>query len=229
MHRIVLIGATLALSLNASLAAAQCETELQAVLAERPQFAELPPDDELIARRNVRGLATAARQLAADGHEAACLEALDALAVALTGYHMHLIDRPVGEVQGGEDLRATGAALDVRDPRLMPVTEQRLAFATRDLRGNDVFSLSGDVVGEFEGFLTGRGERPGYVLIGTGGFWNVFENRVAVPASLVRWDPEKRLFYVPFGEEQLKNAPEYDREGGWDAALNDQYYARLVE
>lgn len=228
MHRIGLVGAALALSLNAGWAAAQCQPELDAVLAETPELGTLPPDDEIMARRTVRGLATAARQLATDGHEAACLEALDALAIALTGYHTYLVDRPAGAVQGAEDLRTSGAALDERDPRLVPVTEAQLAFATRELTGNSVFSFAGDRIGEFEGFLPGRGEIPGYVLIGTGGFWDVFENRIAVPAALVRWDPKKRLFYVPFGSEQLEGAPEYDADSGWDAAQNDQYYARLV-
>lgn len=228
MQRIGLTGVVLALVLGAGHAgAAECETELEAVLAETPDFGGLAPDDEIMARQTVRGLAAAARQLSADGHEAGCIAALDALAMAVTGYHLHLADTPVGEVKGAEDLSRTDAALDQRDPRLVPITDAELGLATRELEGSSVFSFQGERVGEFEGLLAGR-QGAAHVLIGLGNFWSVFEDTVAVPAALVAWDPQNRLFYVPLTGEELENAPEYQDGGGWDAALNDDYFARLA-
>lgn len=228
MQRIGLIGVAVALVLGAGQAgAAECEPELEAILTETPDLAGLAPDDEIMARQTVRGLAAAARQLAADGHEDACVAALDALAMALTGYHLHVVDAPVGEVKGAEDLTRTDAALDQRDPRLVPLTDAELGFATRELEGNSVFNFQGERVGEFEGFVAGR-QGAAHVLIGLGNFWSVFEDTVAIPDELVAWDPQNRLFYVPFARDELQNAPEYDDGGDWDAALNDDYFARLA-
>lgn len=242
MQRIGLIGRTrarlaapgvaLALALTAGGAgAAECDAGLSALLAETPDIGQLPPDQAVLARQTLRDMAAAARQLSAEGHEIACAATLDAIAKAMTDYKIDLIDRePSGTIKGAEDLIVPEAALDVRDPRLVPLTAEGLAFATREVEGNAVFSYEGERIGEFEGLLSGIGGYATHVVIGHGGFWDMFDDRAAIPINLVRWDRERRLFYVPFGEEALEDAPEYgSAEDGWDAEMNDEYFAGLAE
>ena len=235
MQRIGLIGATLAglaLALaSGSAGAAGCRTQLSALLEETPDLSQLPPDRALLARRTLRELAAAARQLDADGHEAACIAALDALAKAMTDYKIDLVGRePAGTIKGAEDQVLPEAALDVRDPRLVPLTVEGLAFTTRAVKGNAVFNYEGERVGEFQGLLSGPDGFATHVMIGHGGFWTMFDKRAAIPIDMVRWDPDRRLFYIPYGEDELAAAPVYDPDADdWDAAMNDEFYASLAE
>lgn len=224
-----LAGLALALAAN-SAGAAECRTQLSALLEETPDVSQLPPDRAVLARRTLRELATAARQLDADGHEAACIATLDAVARAMTDYKIDLVDpEPAGTIKGAEDQILPEAALDQRDPRLVPLTAEGLAFTTGEVKGNAVFSYEGERVGEFQGLLSGPGGYATHVLIGHGGFWTMFDKRAAIPIETVRWDRDRRLFYIPYGEEELAAAPAYDSDADdWDAAMNDDYYTSLA-
>lgn len=235
MQRIGLTGtalAGLALALTpVGAGAAECRAQLSALLEETPDVGQLPPDRAVLARRTLRELATAARQLDADGHEAACIATLDAVAKAMTDYKIDLVDaEPVGAIKGADDQILPEAALDERDPRLVPLTTEGLTFTTQDVKGNAVFSYDGERVGEFEGLLAGQGGYATHAVIGHGGFWTMFDKRAAIPIDLVRWDRERRLFYIPYGEDELAAAPVYDPDADdWDAAMNDEYYASLAQ
>lgn len=235
MQRIGLIGtalAGLALALAAgSAGAAECRTQLSALLEETPDVSQLPPDRAVLARRTLRELATAARQLDADGHDGACIATLDAVAKAMTDYKIDLVDQgPAGTIKGADDQILSDAALDERDPRLVPLTAEGLAFTTQDVKGNAVFSYDGERVGEFEGLLAGTGGYATHVVIGHGGFWTMFDKRAAIPIDAVRWDRDRRFFYIPYGEDELAAAPVYDPDAdAWDATMNDEFYASLAD
>lgn len=226
MRGVMVLGAATVLALAAGPAHARCAGELEAVMAEAPEIADLPPDQQLLARETMRDLRSAAHRLNGDGLELACLATVDALAEVMTDYHL-AVDEPApsGTVQGGEDIEETDAALDARDPRLLPLTAADMAFATRDVIGNAVYNYQGEEVGEFAGLRTGRGGVT-HALIEPTDFWSISDDSAAVPVDLVRWDPQHALFYVPLNAEQLQKAPAYaSAEGAWDPEMNDRYYA----
>lgn len=226
MRGMIVLGAVAVLVLAVGSAHARCADELEAVMSEAPEIRDLPPDRQMLARETMRDLRSAAHRLDADGLELACLATVDALAEVMTDYHLAVgASAPTGTVWGGEDVERTDAALDARDPRLLPLTAGDLAFATRDVTGNAVYNYQGEEVGEFTGVRTGRGGIT-HVLIEPTDFWSIGDDSAAVPADLVRWDPQHALFYVPLSAEQLQDAPAYESgEGAWDPEMNDRYYA----
>jgi hypothetical protein len=231
MQRIGPSGATVALALLASGAdAGECLARHEALVAETPDLAALPPARAVPARRTLRDLSAAARRLDAEGHEAACIATLDALARAMTDYTLAAIEREAAGTAGGADERPLPeAAPDERDPRLLPLTAPGLGFTTGELTGNSVVTYGGEHIGEVQGLRT---ERDGYVshlVMGHGGFWDMFEQRAAIPVGLVRWDRVRRLVYLPLDEEELDAAPVYGAGGEWDPEANDEYYASLPE
>lgn len=230
MQRMMTIGGAVALALVAgsAFAAESCQSRLQAILSEAPDLTRMPAGQQVLAKRTLRDLRSAAEGLQRDGFEAACNATLDALAKAETEYHLMIAHpEPLGSVMGnaGQPAEAPPAPVAQKD-RLVPFNAAG-PLDTGRLRGSAVYNGNGEIVGDFAGLITTKGGAATHMLIGYGNFWNIFDKEAAVPLDIVKWDPQNGIFYVPLTKKELSEAPEYDKGKNWQVQANDRYYASL--
>lgn len=110
--------------------------------------------------------------------------------------------------------------------RAVPLAQSDISMNTDELQDRDIYSFTGEDVGDFEGMLISQGQ-PTHIIVSHGGFLNIGSNDVAIPVELVSWDPEWQSFVVPFTEDQLDEAPDYDRSADWDWTGNDRYWGQF--
>lgn len=74
--------------------------------------------------------------------------------------------------------------------------------------GTDVYSTSGDKIGEIEDVMLNKMDNNiMFAVVGFGGFLGMGEKYHAIPWGALDYDPEKGGYVVPYTEEQLKAAP----------------------
>ncbi len=179
--------------------------------------------------RVLTSLRDSAMQLQAQGLDEACLQVVDAMETAIASFEG-------GDTQAAGTMGAAGGmagAMATRgevtreqlQQRLVPLDSSDMPINTARLEGTDLYSMSGDDIGNVEGFLMAQG-KPTHMIVSHGGFWDIGDNDVAIPLSIVRWDPEWQTFFAPLTDEQLDEAPDYD-ESAWDVNANDTFYSKL--
>lgn len=169
-------------------------------------------------RTVLRDLRNAALHLRTQEMGRACLQTVEAMEAALAAY------REAGPV-GGEMMPAP--ELGDIDRRAIPFGEAAIDTAT--IEGADVYNYGSDYLGEISGVVLDAG-RPTHVLVGQGTFWDVGPDQVAIPAALLRWDPEWDAFFVPITSEAFQEAPAYTADAGaWNPEENDSYFEEIAE
>lgn len=147
----------------------------------------------------------------------ACMETVEALEVALNAY--------------GEAGPEAGAEI-VASPELGNIDERAVAFGdagvdTSRIEGADLYNYDNHYLGEISGLLM-ESARPTHVIVGEGGFWDRGPSQVAVPVSMLRWDPEWEAYFAPITSEALEEAPDYRTAAGdWNSQENDRYFEEL--
>ena len=171
------------------------------------------------AQMALRSLRNSAQRLSTQQMNDACLEAAEALEIALTAY------REAGPDAGGEILPS---------PELGNIDERAVAFGdagidTSRIEGADLYNYDNQFLGEISDVVV-ESARPTHVIVGEGGFWDRGPSQAAVPVSMLRWDPEWEAFFVPITSEALKDAPDYrTASGDWNIEENDRYFEELPD
>lgn len=111
-----------------------------------------------------------------------------------------------------------------------------------DIKGNmrleqlmdaDIVGSDGSTIGEIEDVVMMDSGKPGYVILGFGGFLGMGEEQAAVPFSQLRVTVDEdgdRTYYLPMTAEQLEKAPKFKRgDEKWMAdeewrQTNDKFY-----
>ncbi|MCZ4298066.1 PRC-barrel domain-containing protein [Henriciella marina] len=76
--------------------------------------------------------------------------------------------------------------------------------------GTDVYSTSGDKIGEIEDVMLNKLDNQiMFAVVGFGGFLGFGEKFHAIPWSSLDYEKDKGGYIVPFSEEQLKQAPSH--------------------
>lgn len=169
------------------------------------------------AQMALRGLRDSAQRLSTQQMNDACMEAVEALEIALAAY------REAGPDAGGEI---------VPSPELGNIDERAVAFGeagldTSRLEGADLYNYDNQYLGEISDVVM-ESARPTHVIVGEGGFWDRGPSQAAVPVSMLRWDPEWEAFFVPITSEALKEAPDYRTAAGdWNTEESDRYFEGL--
>ena len=97
--------------------------------------------------------------------------------------------------------------------------------------GTDVYSTTGDKIGEIEDVMLNKLDNQiMFAIVGFGGFLGMGEKFHAIPWASLDYEKDKGGYIVPFTEKQLKDAPahslneltENDGEAARDSAFD--YY-----
>lgn len=97
--------------------------------------------------------------------------------------------------------------------------------------GTDVYSMTGDKIGEIEDVMLNKLDNQiMFAIVGFGGFLGMGEKFHAIPWASLDYEKDKGGYVVPFTEKQLKDAPahslneltENDGEAARDSAFD--YY-----
>lgn len=87
------------------------------------------------------------------------------------------------------------------------------------VNGKKVYGAGGEKLGDVEDVaidkLTGH---VAYAILSFGGFLGLGEDYFPVPWSLLKFDPERGGYVVPFDKDHIDKAPRFNREelSGWD-------------
>jgi len=91
------------------------------------------------------------------------------------------------------------------------------------LIGMDINNQQGDKIGEVQDLALNRQSgQIDYIVVSTGGFWGVGEERHAVPFKALKSSPEANALTLTFDEKKLTNAPKL-KEG-----MSEAEYSRQV-
>ena len=164
-------------------------------------------------------LRNSALRLQTQGLDQACVETIEAMEVALAAYRQ-------SDELGDTEIVASPELGNIEE-RAIPFGEAHLE--TSAIEGADLYNYGNDYLGEVRGVVMDAA-RPTHVVVGKGGFWDTGASQAAVPATMLRWDPEWDAFFVPLTAEALEQAPDYRvARADWSREANDRYYQDLID
>ncbi|MEJ8572954.1 PRC-barrel domain-containing protein [Microbaculum marinum] len=176
--------------------------------------------------QDVRQLRNAAQILAAYGKDGACQEVADAL--------NELVSNPQ-EAQRMAEGREPVAGWREEPREYSYEQAQSLDQMGGQLRadrvlGADVRSSNDENIGEISDIILEPSGKPAYAIVTYGGFLGLGEDQSAVPFDKLRVSGDGDVFYLAMTEEQLENAPRFERDTfdwmddeNWRRE-NDEYY-----
>lgn len=86
-----------------------------------------------------------------------------------------------------------------------------------DVIGTNVYGPDGDHIGSVEKLVFEKSKgQIAYAVISFGGFLGMGENYYPIPWGKLRYDPNLEGFQIDITEEQLKQAPSYERGMAYD-------------
>lgn len=81
------------------------------------------------------------------------------------------------------------------------------------LLGNDVYNPAGEDLGDIKEFMIDMASgKVEYAVLSFGGLLGMGDKLFAVPWSALRLDTENKRFTLDVAEEELKNAPGFDKD-----------------
>jgi hypothetical protein len=112
-----------------------------------------------------------------------------------------------------------------------PFGERAEAVAVSDLLGRTLVGMSGRDVGRVEDLWLDTSARPGLFLVGLRGPLGISVGHIAVPAEVVRFGQNGRV-YLGLTTAELDRAPRFDdrlllADAEWRAA-NEAFYSEIV-
>lgn len=106
----------------------------------------------------------------------------------------------------------------------------RSLISTERVQGTNVFSPSGDKLGEIDHvMLDKQSGRAAYAVMSFGGFLGLAHSHYPIPWNKLTYDTKLEGYRTDVTEKQLRDAPEFsddawgDRE--WEARTHDHYRA----
>lgn len=224
---LAVLGASPAFAQFTEKSVKKCQDKVEAVTSDAKDFLERGANQPGAAV--LRELRSAAKQLEAQKLQDSCLMVVKAMQVALTAYETA---PPLASPQ--QPATAGAAKTKTRPPATATELKGRAirfgdtTMNTAQLEGVNVFNYNNLKIGNVEGVLAVDG-KPSHLIVSTGGFFSLGGHEVAIPMEDVRWDPVWKAFLVPYSEETVKDAPEYNAKNGkWSVDTNDRYYATLT-
>lgn len=103
----------------------------------------------------------------------------------------------------------------------VPVSEMGNVMAD-DLIGADVRGADGSSIGSVDDIVLGQDLASSYIVVTYGGFLGMGQDVSAIPMHVVRVSPEGDAVYVNLTEENLEQAPSFER-GDSDWLGNEQW------
>jgi sporulation protein YlmC with PRC-barrel domain len=96
--------------------------------------------------------------------------------------------------------------------------EETAALISSDkVEGTPVYRSNGDKIGRIENVMIDkRSGRVAYAVMSFGGFLGLGEDHYPIPWSLLTYNEKLGGYEVNLSEEQLKGAPRYSEDDGWD-------------
>jgi hypothetical protein len=214
---------------SAGFAAAECTVvnpEIEAQLRESP---DTRAGYSQTLTRDVRELRNAAQILSAYGKDGACEEVAEAID--------ELVSNPQEAnrmVRGGDSVagwRDAPAGYDYEAAQSL--TDMNGQMRANDVLGADVRSANNDTIGEISDIVFAPNGKAAYAVVAYGGFLGLGEEESAVPFNALKVTEDGDVFYVSMTEEQLKDAPRFERgtfdwmtDEAW-RKQNDDYYKSI--
>lgn len=137
--------------------------------------------------------------------------------------------RTVGAPGTATTTGMTGATNMGYDQRLQMQREEAVRLSelqgrlrVEELIGTDVRGAEGDSIGEVDDVVLDTAAGDSYLVITYGGFLGMGEDASAVPLSSASISPDRNVVFVDMTEQQLENAPTFDR-GDYAWAENDEW------
>jgi sporulation protein YlmC with PRC-barrel domain len=193
--------------------------DYDAQLAESPEYrAQLTS----AVQRDVRQLRDAAYILQHYGKDDVCEEVVASI--------QDMIENPdeAAEQSGSYD-DWTAREME-RIKNATPITEAVSQLRAEQMIGADVRNMENEDLGEIEDVVLAKEGGASYVVLSHGGFLGLGDKQVAVPFSELKVAGNLDVFYVAMTEEQIENAPSFERgsrdwleDEDW-RRQNDEYY-----
>lgn len=199
---------TSAVALAAGIAAsgaayADCDITMQeydSQLAERPEYrAQLTAE----VQRDIRQLRDAAYVLQHYDKDEACEEVVASI--------QDMIENPAEAAEQSASYDEWTAREMERIKSAEPVTEAAGPFRAEQMIGADVRNLENENLGEIEDVVLAKEGGASFVVLSHGGFLGLGEKEVAVPFDKLKVAGDRDVFYVDMTEEQIENAPSFER------------------
>jgi hypothetical protein len=105
--------------------------------------------------------------------------------------------------------------------------------AATTMIGDKIVTSAGEELGTLKELMVDLDEgRVNYVVLAFGGFWGLGDKLFAVPWEALTFNTENHTFILDMDNEQLKNAPGFDKDNwpaeaqyasGWLVDLYDYY------
>jgi sporulation protein YlmC with PRC-barrel domain len=203
---------------------AQCDAMLREY---EERLAERPADREKLTmgvQRDIRELRDAAYVLQKHGKEDVCEDVVAAI--------RDMLENPeeAAELSGSyEDWDAREMA---RIANAEPVTELSGQLGVEQMIGAEVRNMKNSDLGEITDVVLATQGGASYVILSHGGILGLGEEEIAVPFDRFKVSDDRAVFYVDLTEEQVENAPSFERgDRGWVAdedwlRRNEEYYTR---
>lgn len=237
----LLIATTAVAALAGGSAYAQCDQRIQGMQQQHGEFFIGGGLGFEQGRPVLRDLRDAAFRLQQQGLEEACESVVDAMEQTIAAYEVYG-DQAGAATMAPADTTVEGAARtgvvggttatrgvftpEEIQARSVPLSQSDISMNTDEMQNRDIYSFNGEDLGDFEGLLISQGQ-PTHIVVSHGGFFSIGDDDVAIPVDMVSWDPEWQVFVVPFTEDQLDEAPDYNRTADWDVTGNDEYWGQF--
>jgi sporulation protein YlmC with PRC-barrel domain len=184
-------------------ARADCDVMMRdydAQLAERPEYRAA-----LVGglQRDVRELRNAAYILQNHGKDGACEEVVAAA--------QELVENPEEAAEASMSYDEWNAREMERIKNAQPVTEMVGQLRAEEMIGADVRNLENENLGEVSDVILAKEGGASHIVLSHGGFFGLGETEVAVPFDKLKVAGERDVFYLDMTEEQLENAPSFER------------------
>jgi sporulation protein YlmC with PRC-barrel domain len=203
---------------------AQCDAMLRDY---DEQLAERPADREKLTmgvQQDIRELRDAVYVLQKHGKEDICEDVVAAI--------QDMIDNP----EEAAELSGSYEDWDAREMERIesaePLTEVSGQLGVEQMIGADVRNMKNSDLGEITDVVLATQGGASYVILSHGGILGLGEEEIAVPFDRFKVSDDRAVFYVDLTQEQVENAPSFERgDRGWLAnqdwlRRNEAYYTR---
>lgn len=107
-------------------------------------------------------------------------------------------------------------------------TTGRALVSSNDVEGTDVYSPSGDKIGEIDHLIIEKQSgRVSYAVMSFGGFLSMGASHYPIPWSALTYDTTLDGFRTGITEDKLRDAPEYSdnawQDRDWERRVHSHY------
>ncbi|WP_051329155.1 PRC-barrel domain-containing protein [Geminicoccus roseus] len=172
----------------------------------------------------LRTLYRAASVLAARGKQEACQSVVTAAEAIYQDYSSQLQEL-------GVDPNEVSVWRQEQIANAMPVAQLGSSVRIDDVIGSDIRNHEDDSLGEVDDVVVDpQSGQIRYAVVAEGGFLGIGQDHVIVPWNQLRATPGFETLILPVSQDQLDQAPDYDRMAGEQVDLQsvDQYWSQAL-